>query len=43
MALEKGKEYPKGFGKEFCSQNCHEAYRKKTAEEQSGPSKGCCG
>lgn len=42
MELEKGKEYPKGFGKEFCSENCREEYREKAVKEQSESSKGCC-
>ncbi|MEK7627072.1 MAG: hypothetical protein AAB397_00620 [Patescibacteria group bacterium] len=42
MELEKGKEYPEEFGKKFCSENCHEEYRKKMVNDQSGHSKGCC-
>ena len=42
MVLEEGKEYPEGFGKKFCSENCREEYRKKMVKEQSKSSKGCC-
>jgi len=42
MTLEKNKEYPEGFGKKFCSENCKEEFRKKMVKEQSKPSKGCC-
>lgn len=41
MELEKGKEYPEGFGKKFCSENCREEHRKKLAKEQSEPSHRC--
>lgn len=30
MKLKKGKDYPKGYGKEFCSEKCKEEYQKKT-------------
>ena len=43
MELKKDKEYPKGFEKKFCSENCLGEYRKKAAvKERSMPSKGCC-
>lgn len=42
MTLEEGKQYPEGFGKKFCSENCRERFRKKMAKEQSQSSKGCC-
>jgi len=43
MELKKGKNYPEGFGKKFCSENCKEEYRKQTVKEQSQhPSGGCC-
>lgn len=42
MKLEENKKYPEGFGKEFCSENCREEYRKKTVKEQSHKSHGCC-
>ena len=37
-----GKNYPEGYGKKFCSENCKEKYRKKLVKEQSKPSGGCC-
>lgn len=40
MELKEGKEYPKGYGKEFCSDNCKEEYRKKLAKEESA-AKSC--
>lgn len=40
MELEKGRKYPEEFGKEFCSENCREEYRKKIIEEQSRQSEG---
>ena len=42
MELVKGKEYPEGYGKKFCSDNCKEEYRKKLAREQLKSSGGCC-
>lgn len=42
MELEKGKDYPKGGGKEFCSEECREKYRKKLVNEQSKSGGGCC-
>jgi len=39
---EKGKEYIKGFGKEFCSEQCREEFRHKLLKEQSGPGGGSC-
>ncbi len=43
MGLEKGKDYPEGFGKKFCSEECWEIFRKKLAQEQSKTAgKGCC-
>ncbi len=42
MVLEKGKEYPEGFGKKFCSESCQEEYKKKMAKEQSQHSSGGC-
>ena len=40
MELGKGKEYPEGFGKKFCSENCREEYRKQLVKEQSQHSRG---
>ena len=40
MELEKGKAYPEGYGKKFCSENCREEYRKKLVKEQSQHSSG---
>lgn len=42
MELEKGKNYPEGFGKKFCSENCKEEYQKQSAKEQSQHSRGGC-
>lgn len=42
MGLEKGKVYPEGFGKKFCSENCKEDFRKQLAKEQSRPARGGC-
>ncbi len=42
MELQKGKTYPEGYGKKFCSENCKEEYRKKLPQEQSDASHGCC-
>lgn len=43
MELKKDKEYPEGFGKKFCSEECRESYRKEMLkEEQSHKSRGCC-
>ena len=42
MTLQKGKEYPQGYGKKFCSENCKEEFRKQIVKEQSKPSRGCC-
>ncbi|MBI4261982.1 hypothetical protein HY624_00460 [Candidatus Uhrbacteria bacterium] len=42
MTLEKGKTYPEGFGKKFCSENCKQEYQKKMNEEQSHHGGGCC-
>lgn len=41
MELKEGENYPEGFGKKFCSDECREEYRKKLAKEQS-KSGGCC-
>ncbi len=43
MELEKGKNYPEGYGKKFCSEECKEEYRKKAVKEQSKSSGSCCG
>ncbi len=40
MELEKGKNYPEGYGKKFYSENCKEEYRKQLAKEQSRHSGG---
>ena len=40
--IVKGKNYPEGFGKKFCSENCKEKYRNQEAKKQSQPSGGCC-
>ncbi len=42
MELEKGKTYPEGFGKKFCSESCKEEYGKQSEKEQSKKSGGCC-
>lgn len=42
MKLEEGKNYPEGFGKKFCLENCKEEYRKKLTKEQSQHSKNSC-
>ena len=42
MELKEGKEYPEGYGKKFCSDNCKEEYRKKLVKEQSKSPGGCC-
>ncbi len=42
MTLEKNKKYPEGWGKQFCSENCREEYRKKMNKEESHKSHGCC-
>lgn len=43
MVLDKDKDYPEGFGKSFCSEECRESYRKKLAKEQSKTAgKGGC-
>ncbi len=45
MVLEKGKQYPEGFGEKFCSEACKEEYGKQLEQAQSGHSKGgggCC-
>ncbi len=44
MELEKGKDYPEGFGNKFCSENCKDEYGKQIEKEKSGKSSGgCCG
>ncbi len=42
MKLKKEEDYPEGFGKKFCSDECKEEYRKKLAREQSKASGGGC-
>lgn len=42
MELEKGKDYPEGYGKKFCSDECKEEYRKTLVKEQSKTGGGCC-
>ncbi|KKU93071.1 MAG: hypothetical protein UY53_C0009G0007 [Parcubacteria group bacterium GW2011_GWA2_50_10] len=42
MELDREKEYLEGYGKEFCSENCKEEYRKSLAKEQSKPRGGSC-
>jgi len=42
MVLEKDKNYPEGFGKKFCSENCKEEFGKNTVKEQPHKSHGCC-
>lgn len=42
MELGKEKDYPEGFGKKFCSENCKEGYRKQVVKEQSRHSGGGC-
>lgn len=41
MELENGKDYPEGYSKKFCSENCKEEYRKKIVKEQPRPSGRC--
>lgn len=44
MELKEKKDYPKGWGKKFCSEQCKEEYRKKILKEQSKSSNHtCCG
>ncbi|MEK7547891.1 MAG: hypothetical protein AAB540_03275 [Patescibacteria group bacterium] len=42
MVLEKGKDYPAGHGKKFCSENCKEEYKKQLDNDQSQHSHGGC-
>lgn len=42
MVLEKGKDYPEGFGEKFCSESCKEEYRKILDKGQSQHSGGGC-
>ena len=42
MELKEGKDYPEGFGKKFCSENCQENYRKKLVKAKSKSDGGCC-
>ena len=43
MELEKGKTYPEGFGKQFCSESCKDGYGKQSEKEKSKKSgDGCC-
>lgn len=42
MELEIEKDYPEGFGKKFCSEDCKETYRKKLAGEKSKSGGSCC-
>jgi hypothetical protein len=42
MELEKTNDYPEGFNKRFCSEECKEEYRKRMVKEQSKTSGGCC-
>ena len=42
MEFEKGKEYPQGFGKKFCSENCKEEYGKQLAKVGTQESRGGC-
>ena len=42
MEFEKGKAYPEGFDKKFCSENHKEEYRKQLVKEQSQHSGGGC-
>lgn len=42
MELEKGKDYPEGFGKKFCSESCKEKYGKQADKKQSEHGGGCC-
>ncbi len=42
MGLEKGKTYPEGFGKKFCSERCKEEYGKQSEKEKSKQDGGCC-
>ncbi len=42
MELKEGEYHPKGAGKEFCSEECRETYRKKLVKEQSKAGGGSC-
>lgn len=42
MELKEGKNYPEGYGKQFCSEPCKEKYRINLVKEQSKSSGGCC-
>ncbi len=42
MKLKEGKEYPEGYGKKFCSEECKKEYRKKLIREQSRSHSGSC-
>lgn len=42
MELKKGEQYPEGFGKKFCSEECREEFRKKIEKERSNHSGGGC-
>ncbi len=43
MELKEEKDYPEGYGKKFCSEECKEEYRKKIVKEQSKSGGSCCG
>lgn len=42
MELKEGRDYPEGYGKKFCSEDCKEEYRKRLAREQSKSGGSCC-
>lgn len=41
MKLDDGKYYPKAFGKQFCSEECREEYRKRKVKSGLTTGKGC--
>ncbi len=42
MELKEGRNYPEGFGKKFCSEECKEKYRKEIVKDRSKHSGSCC-
>ncbi len=42
MELEKGKDYPEGLGKKFCSESCKDEYGKQSDKKQSEHGESCC-
>jgi YHS domain-containing protein len=41
MKLDDGEYYPKAFGKQFCSKQCREEYRRRRVKSSSTTGKGC--